>query len=111
MYSRRILFGILGISILSLTSCGKDDGRKPTFPVTGKVFFEKKPTEHATIIFHPIGESGSNVVKPRGKVGSDGSFTLTTYDGNDGAPAGDYAVTVELWLATGRQRYWQIQRN
>jgi hypothetical protein len=42
------------------------------------------------------------VVKPRGKVGADGKFALTTYDGNDGAPAGEYKVTVELWLSSGR---------
>ncbi len=34
-------------------------------------------------------------------VESSKSTALTTYEGNDGAPAGDYQVTVELWLAKG----------
>jgi hypothetical protein len=28
-------------------------------------------------------------------VGADGSFSLSTYDKDDGAPAGEYAVTIE----------------
>jgi hypothetical protein len=47
----------------------KADGRKPTFSVTGKVLLsDGKPAEHATVVFHPVGESGSDIVKPRGKV-------------------------------------------
>lgn len=97
-------FSLYSLTILAvgLSSCGKSDDRKPTFPVTGKVLVNGKPAEHATVVFHPVGESGPTVVKPRGKVGADGSFVLTTYDGNDGAPAGDYLVTVELWLAGSR---------
>ena len=91
----------MGLLTLSLASC-KNDGRKPTFAVSGKVLFNGKPAEHATVVFHPIGESGPDSVRPRGKVRADGSFALTTYDGEDGAPAGDYRVTVELWLTTGR---------
>ena len=36
------------------------------------------------------------------ETGPDGTFTLTTYDAADGAPAGEYRVTVELWRSTGR---------
>jgi hypothetical protein len=42
------------------------------------------------------------VVKPRGQVEADGTFTLTTYEAGDGAPAGEYQVTVEWWLASGK---------
>jgi hypothetical protein len=87
---------------LGMASCSRGDGRKPTYSVAGKVLVNGKPAEHATVVFHPVGESGPDVVKPRGKVAADGSFTLTTYDGHDGAPAGEYQVTVELWLSSGR---------
>jgi len=90
--------GLGSLAFLSL-ACANDDGRKPTFPVAGKVLLNGKAAEHASVVFHPIDDATSGAVKPRGKVGADGSFTLTTYDGNDGAPAGDYRVTVELWLA------------
>jgi hypothetical protein len=33
-------------------------------------------------------------------VGADGAFQVSTYGKNDGAPAGDYAVSF-VWLLTG----------
>src|SRR5262245_62008275 len=77
-------------------SCGKD-GRKPVFPAEGKVLVgkDKKPAAGAMVIFHPADPSDGDPNKPRANVGDDGSFTLTTYTQNDGAPAGDYVVTIE----------------
>jgi hypothetical protein len=96
----RIALASLAVGV---ASCGKADGRKPTFPVTGKVLLpDGKPAEHATVVLHPVGEHGPDLPKPRGKVAADGSFTLTTYDADDGAPAGEYRVTVELWRTTGK---------
>lgn len=101
--TRRVLLTATALLALGVASCGKDDGRKPTFPVTGKVLLPNgKPAEHATVVFHPVGDSDPAAVRPRGKVGADGNFALTTYDGNDGAPAGEYRVTVELYLASAR---------
>lgn len=87
---------------LLAVGCSGDDGHKATFGVTGAVLVDGKPAEHATVVFHPVGATGPDVVKPRGTVGADGSFKLTSYDGYDGAPAGDYQVTVELWLAAAK---------
>jgi hypothetical protein len=42
-------------------------------------------------------ESGS-VNMPRGRADRDGHFTLTTYEFGDGAPAGEYVVTI-IWRA------------
>jgi hypothetical protein len=103
MATRTLFLAGLALVAVGLSSCGKGDSRKPTFPVAGKVVLpDGKPAEHATVVLHPVGESGPEVLKPRGKVAADGSFKLTTYDGNDGAPAGEYRVTVELWLSTGK---------
>jgi len=89
--------------LLGLASCEDGEGRKPTFSVTGKVLYlDGKPAENAIVVFHPVGDATADVLKPRGKVGADGSFKLTSYDGDDGAPAGQYRVTVELWLNTGK---------
>ena len=96
---RIIQIGLLTMLALGSASCSKSDGRKPTFATAGKVLLpDGKPAEHALVVFHPVGDSAS-VTKPRGKVGADGTYKLTTYDTDDGAPAGDYRVTVELWLA------------
>ena len=90
----------LVLLFFGLASCSKSAGRKPTFPVSGRVLLpDGKPAEHALVVFHPVDESGEGIGKPHGKVGADGGFKLTTYDADDGAPAGEYRVTVELWLA------------
>ena len=83
-----------------LASCSKSAGRKPVFPVSGRVLLpDGKPAEHALVVLHPVGETAEGAGKPHAKVSADGTFKLTTYDADDGAPAGEYRVTVELWLA------------
>jgi hypothetical protein len=91
---------VAGLALLT-TACGGKTGPKEVFPVKGQVLVDGKPASYATVIFHPVGESGPEVVKPRAQVDGDGKFTLSTYGSNDGAPAGDYSVTVEWWLSPG----------
>lgn len=77
-------------------SCS-DDGRRPVFPVFGKVTYQGKPTDNALIIFHPVSDPDPNAPHPLTRVGADGSFKLTTYETDDGAPAGEYDVTI-TWV-------------
>jgi hypothetical protein len=43
----------------------------------------------------PVNEPAEAVdPRPRADAGEDGSFALSTYGENDGAPAGDYIVTM-----------------
>lgn len=87
--------------------CGSKDAsqerRKPVFPVQGQVLFAGRPTPYALVVFHPLNPDDKDTPRPRGQVGADGKFTLTTYEPGDGAPAGDYRVTVELWLSSGKR--------
>ena len=89
------------LAALIAAGCGKSG---PTlYPVTGKVTgADGKPLEHATVVFHPVGAADPDAIKPRGKVGPDGTFTLTTHTAGDGAPPGEYKVTVERWLSSGK---------
>src|SRR5262245_46209932 len=77
--------------VVLLTSCGSD-GRRPVFPVSGHVVFEGKPTPDALVIFHPVNDPDPLAPHPLTRVAADGSFSLTTYAMNDGAPAGEYKV-------------------
>src|SRR5262249_34857847 len=95
---RRLLFPLLAV-VLACCGCGRSD-RKAVVPVEGQVLFENRPIQHALVVFHPVGGAESDP-RPTGRVGPDGSFKLTTYDVGDGAPPGEYAVTVEWWLTTG----------
>jgi hypothetical protein len=86
---------LLACLALFLPSCG--NRRKPVFTVTGQVLDAKqKPAVGAMVIFHPSPIDPKDTLKPLGFVGDEGKFALTTYDQGDGAPAGDYVITV-IW--------------
>ena len=82
---------LLGLAALLPCSC--DGGRKPAFPVHGKVLRQGKPAKGALVIFHPLDDPDPQAIKPNARVEGDGSFQLSTYKAGDGAPAGEYAVT------------------
>lgn len=65
-------------------------------PVEGKVFVHGRPVRNVSVVFHPVHSSGPTPRYPVGVTGADGTFRLTTLTANDGAPEGEYAVTV-LW--------------
>ena len=93
----------LGISLLAglAAGCSSDD-RKPVFAVAGQVLYEGQPTPHALVTLHPLDPADKSTPRPHGSVGPDGRFTLTTYRAGDGAPPGEYGVTVEWWLTSAR---------
>jgi hypothetical protein len=68
-------------------------GKRTVYPVEGVVMFQGKPAVGARVTFIPIDKSKDRYF-PTGKVGEDGSFKLTTYEPDDGAPVGKYQVTV-----------------
>lgn len=83
---------------LAAVGCGRGyDGppRVAVVPVTGKVLFQGRPAANAFVIFHPKSPQG-DVPSPRSVADAEGRFAVTTYDHADGAPEGEYVVTVEL---------------
>ena len=87
---------ILALGILLVAGCG-GSGRKPVFTVRGKVLTaDKKPAAGALVTFHPVAAAPKDTERPSGHVDEQGNYQLTTYLENDGAPAGDYAVTI-VW--------------
>jgi hypothetical protein len=93
--------GCLALALLLLPACSGEQ-RKPVFPVQGKVLFEGKPAAGAVVFFHPVGPAGPDALRPRATVEADGTFRLTTYKGPDGAPVGEYDVTV-VWTRPSRR--------
>ncbi len=65
--------------------------RLATHPVRGQAYFDGVPMPGAVVTF--TGEKGATAV---GVVEADGSFKLSTYKAFDGAPAGEYEVSV-VW--------------
>ncbi|WP_339907372.1 hypothetical protein [Symmachiella dynata] len=88
----------LGILVL-LGGCSgeKEYVETPVFPVSGNVTVRGEPAYGAYVLLHPVGDVGlTKGNKPFARVGEDGVFNVTTYDTSDGAPAGEYKVTV-IW--------------
>lgn len=70
--------------------------RRPTYPTSGKIFFEGTPTPGALVTFYLLTGPKKTQRVADGLVEADGSCTLSSYGPNDGAPAGEHAVTV-VW--------------
>ncbi len=93
---KRLRLPVLALVPVIFLGCGGGEQRTPTFEVRGKLTDGSKPIANAQVVFHPVNGS-ADAPKPRGKTDANGEFKLTTYDGLDGAPAGEYRVSVELW--------------
>lgn len=78
-----------------MCGCGGGGGdRLSTVPAGGTVYVDDQPAGAGTLTLTPVA-SGEGDTRPviGGEVQADGTFTLTTYDPGDGAPAGDYSAT------------------
>jgi hypothetical protein len=96
--------GVLPLAALVLAaalaaSC-QPFNRKPVFPVTGSVYFQGRPAEGVRVAFRSSRDPGDRCLCPQGVVAADGSFRLTTYTADDGAPPGAYFVLL-YWPAPG----------
>jgi hypothetical protein len=96
----RASFGVVCLSI-GLVGCGggADDGRVKVFPTQGKVSVSGRPAEGAKVTFYSANThaDGKKVPPPTGTADATGVFQLGTYKSADGAPPGEYKVTV-VWL-------------
>jgi hypothetical protein len=85
-----LLAGAVAVGLLS--GCARST-RKPVFPVRGTVLVNGQPAKGAKLFFNPV-ETDPEALAPFGVADDKGSFSLTTYDSFDGAPAGRYVVVV-----------------
>lgn len=83
-----------------LAGCGaRSQGppRVPVHPVEGKLVVGGRLAGNSRVVFHAVAKGDGPPLVPVGTTRSDGSFRLTTYTFGDGAPAGEYVVTV-VWV-------------
>lgn len=81
------------VCVLVAIGCGGPK-RKPVFTTEGKVLLaDGTPAINVTVFLHPP-SSEPEPVRPLGVTDENGAFKLTTYDANDGAPAGEYVITL-----------------
>ncbi|VTS06907.1 hypothetical protein [Tuwongella immobilis] len=93
---QRFSGGILLVGMLLTVGCQDSlPPRDPVVPVSGSVRFQGAAVAGGAITFHPA----QSVENPRatrslGSIDKDGNYQLTTYDTHDGAPPGEYVVTI-----------------
>jgi hypothetical protein len=90
---------LAGVLCLACAACSGSKEKAELYPADGKVLVDGKPAHRAIVWLHPV--EPSEAPRPHGTVDRDGTFRLSTYNANDGAPAGSYRVTV-FWHAPGK---------
>lgn len=93
LVSARFLLLATGAAAV-LAGCGGQSG-PVCHPVRGQVQLDGRPLADAQVVFHPA-LGAPAISKPFAQTDSQGNFSLTTVQSGDGAPAGEYAITVEL---------------
>lgn len=100
---RRRAFGwAMAIAWSTLFAAGCNGGKDKLYPVRGKLMFKNEPMAGAIVYFHLEGSRDVNKQVPYGTADANGEFQLMTYPAGEGAPAGEYVVTI-IWpgKATG----------
>jgi hypothetical protein len=88
---------VLLLLVMVVPACKRGKAQKPVYPVKGRIVDSNdKPAVGALVVFHPIPPDTTDTTKPVAQVDDSGSFTLTTYKENDGAPEGEYGITI-IW--------------
>ena len=84
---------LAGALLSSCWGCSSDEGpfHGTTVPVKGKVSFKGKPLTQGEIVFEPADGFGRPA---HGRIQSDGTFELTTFQAGDGAAPGTHLVAV-----------------
>lgn len=93
-----MIFRVVAVVFAAVFAVGCEAGKPEVVPAGGQVVFKKStPAAGALVVFHPADQTLEKRIggKPFAKVKDDGTFALTTYAEGDGAPEGDYGVTVD----------------
>ncbi|HLN29879.1 MAG TPA: hypothetical protein VK395_19200 [Gemmataceae bacterium] len=93
--SCRVLALLVLVLCMPAVGCSKTDPRTPVFPVHGRVLLNGEPLPHAFVTLHPVNKAEQGKLHPHAQAEPDGTFWLSTYDSEDGAPVGEYFVTVQ----------------
>jgi hypothetical protein len=100
------LGALAALAALALASCGKPDFHK-VYPVKGKILVDGLPAAECLIYLNrTFDDDHPRRVTPYALTDADGEFQITSYVKGDGAPEGEYVVTVE-W----RERSGLLKNN
>lgn len=92
---KAILGIVTALGFVVILGCGGKSFPK-TAPVHGQILLNGRPLDKAEVMFHPLATASKDAVPSTAITGADGSFQLATFIAGDGAPPGEYAVTI-VW--------------
>ena len=84
---------------LGLFTAGCSPKAAKVHPVQGRIVVAGKPVARALVTFHPEIPTDEKAIHPSAEVDADGNFRLTSFRSGDGAPEGQYRVSVVWYLA------------
>ncbi|WP_143206586.1 hypothetical protein [Singulisphaera sp. GP187] len=87
------MFSVVGLFAFG---CGDETSGPAIYPISGKVLVDGRPAAKAQVSFHALNGPGGETLQPIAIAEADGSFRPSTRFSHDGAPAGNYVVTV-VW--------------
>lgn len=85
---------MLALLVVWAGGCGSSN-QPSLYPVQGKVLVDGQPAANIMVRFNPLGDTSPFPLVSQGLTAGDGTFTLSTHQTGDGAPAGQYAVTFQ----------------
>ena len=94
--ARRIVLGLLvAAASASAPGCGGKPEHIACHPTRGRVLVGDEPAAGVDVLMLNAANPGnSESPQPYATTDADGTFELTTFEPGDGAPAGDYIVTL-----------------
>ena len=95
------LLGLTAILALACAACGNKNN---LYPVSGSVTYNGSPATGAAVFFHRQGGDAMSEQLIMGLVQDDGSFDLVCGSLGQGAPPGEYDVTLEWKRFIGQNK-------
>jgi hypothetical protein len=93
---RRALRVIVALAVAGLASCGDGRNLHKVYPVKGKVLVNGQPANDCQVYLNRTFDDDHPFrVTPQGLTDKNGEFQITSYHIGDGAPEGEYVVTIE----------------
>jgi hypothetical protein len=90
---------------IGLFTAGCKRNETKVHPVQGRILVSGKPAARALVTFHPENQTDEKtVIRPTAEVDADGNFRLTSFRSGDGAPEGEYRVSVVWYLANPKPK-------
>jgi hypothetical protein len=95
---------VAGVAVV-FAGCSVESSLPKVAPVSGKVTQKGKPLTAGDVVFTPAvntGETSAHIAT--GQIGSDGTYSLTTFNTGDGAVLGTHKVTVTVRSAVDMRK-------